>query len=119
MPAVPPSRPAPAAQLPAAAPTRRAHRSPRPLRSLKEKNAELSIAKEAEDKVRAVMDEVRSREDAKKPDLPKLFKERDELRSSINEHRSAIRKIQNEFNAEKKEFYEYLKVRRREGGVGR
>lgn len=78
--------------------------------SLKAKNAELAIAKEAEDKVRAVMDEVRSREDAKKPDLPKLFKERDELRSSINEHRSAIRKIQNEFNAEKKEFYEYLKV---------
>ena len=93
--------------------------SPRPLRSLKAKNAELAIAKEAEDKVRAVMDEVRSREDAKKPDLPKLFKERDELRASINEHRSAIRKVQNEFNAEKKEFYEYLKVRRREGGVGR
>ena len=108
---MPPSRPAPAAKLPAAAPTRRAHRSPRPLRSLKAKNAELAIAKEAEDKVRAVMEEVRSREEAKKPDLPKLFKERDELRASINEHRSAIRKIQNEFNAEKKEYYEYLKVR--------
>ena len=55
--------------------------------------------------MRAVMEEVRSREEAKKPDLPKLFKERDELRASINEHRSAIRKIQNEFNAEKKEYY--------------
>merc|ERR1712194_475842 len=67
--------------------------------SLKAKNAELTIAKEAEDKVRVVMDEVRGREDAKKPDLPKLFKERDELRKSINEHRDAIRKIQNESNA--------------------
>ena len=83
----------------------------RPLRSLKAKNAELTIAKEAEDKVRVVMDEVRGREDAKKPDLPKLFKERDELRKSINEHRDAIRKIQNEFNAERKEYFEFQKVR--------
>merc|ERR1740139_1880259 len=56
------------------------------------------------------MDEVRGREDAKKPDLPKLVKERDELRRSINEHRDAIRKIQNEFNAERKEYFEYQKV---------
>ena len=87
------------------------HTAPhRPRRSLKAKNAELTIAKEAEDKVRVVMDEVRGREDAKKPDLPKLFKERDELRRSINEHRDAIRKIQNEFNAERKEYFEYQKV---------
>ena len=88
-----------------------AHPLHRPLRSLKAKNAELTIAKEAEDKVRVVMDEVRGREDAKKPDLPKLFKERDELRKSINEHRDAIRKIQNEFNAERKEYFEFQKVR--------
>ena len=62
--------------------------------------------------MRVAMDELRSREDAKKPDLPKLFKERDELRKAVNEHRDAIRKIQSEFNEERKEYYAYQKARR-------
>ena len=109
----PRTRPAPRASRRPAATGSLSHACPACCapRSLKAKNAELTIAREAEEKVRVVMDEVRGREDAKKPDLPRLFKEKDELRKSVNEHRNAIRKIQNEFNDERKKFYEFQKVR--------
>ena len=81
-------------------------------RSLKAKSAELTTAKEAEEKLRTHLDEVRQREEAKKPDMPKLFKERDELRKQVNEHRDAIRKIQAEFNDERKEFFAYQRALR-------
>ena len=78
--------------------------------SLKAKSSELTAAKEHEDKFKVTLDEVRAKEDAKKPDMPKLFKERDELRKQVTEHRDAIRKIQAEFNEERKAWFAFQKV---------
>jgi len=77
--------------------------------SLKAKSSELTAAKEHEDKFKVTLDEVRAKEDAKKPDMPKLFKERDELRKQVTEHRDAIRKIQAEFNEERKAWFAFQK----------
>jgi len=77
--------------------------------SLKAKSNELTAAKEAEEKVKGTFDELRAKEDAKRPDMPKLFKERDELRKQMTEHRDALRKIQAEFNDERKAWFAFQK----------
>ena len=47
---------------------------------LKAKNTELNTSKEEEEKWRIQMDEAKAKEDAKRSDLPALYKERDQVR---------------------------------------
>ena len=76
---------------------------------LKAKNADLTVVKEEEEKLREALDKVKSKDDAKKADVPALFKERDQLRKDITEHRDTIRKLRDDFNEQRKEWQTYLR----------
>ena len=57
--------------------------------------------------------QARAREDAKKSDLPALYKERDQCRKEMNEIRDEVRRIRDEFNEQRKEWFAFQKQARR------
>jgi len=77
---------------------------------LKAKNAELAALKEVEDKHREEMDGARAKEEAKRSDIPGLYKERDSIRQKISEHKQEIRRLRDEFNEQRSEYMTYQKA---------
>ena len=77
---------------------------------LKAKAAELEVVKEQEDKYKAELDAAKAKEEAKKTDIPGLFKERDAIRKEMSDHRDAIKKLRDDFNEKRKEWEKYQKI---------
>ena len=76
---------------------------------LKAKNAELGGVKEEEEKCKEALEGVKSKDEAKRSDIPALFKERDGLRKEIIDHRDTIRKLRDEFNDRRREWQTFLR----------
>merc|ERR1719473_2198484 len=55
------------------------------------------------------LDAVKAKDDAKKSDIPALYKERDAIRKEIVDHRDVIRKLRDDFNERRKEWQLYQK----------
>jgi len=79
---------------------------------LKAKNADLTLVKEEEEKCRECLEAAKAKDDAKRADVPSLFKERDTIRKEIIEHRDHIRKLRDEFNEKRKEWQNYVRVQK-------
>ena len=65
-----------------------------------------------EEKWRGELETVKAKEDAKRSDIPALFKERDELRKKVNEHHDAKRKLHDKFNEEMREWKTYIRAQK-------
>jgi uncharacterized coiled-coil DUF342 family protein len=66
---------------------------------LKAKNAELNERKTEEEGLKQGMEAARAKDDAKRSDLPALYKERETIRKEVKEVRDAIGKVRDVFNA--------------------
>jgi len=77
---------------------------------LKSKAAELEVVKEEEDKWKQQLDAAKAKEDAKRSDIPSLFKERDAIRKEMSEHRDGIKKLRDDFNEKRREWQNYTKA---------
>ena len=60
---------------------------------LKSKNADLTLVKEEEEVCKGRLEETKFKDEAKRADVPALYKERDAIRKEILEHRDTIRKL--------------------------
>lgn len=76
---------------------------------LKAKNADLSVVKEEEEKCREKLEAAKAKDDSKRADIPGLFKERDQIRKDIMEHRETVRKLRDDFNEKRKEWQVYVR----------
>lgn len=76
---------------------------------LKAKNGDLAVAKEQEERLRESLEQVKAKEDAKRSDIPSLYKERDSIRKEIVAHRDVIRALRDDFNERRKEWQLYQK----------
>jgi len=76
---------------------------------LKAKNADLTATKEEEERCKETLEAAKAKEDAKRADIPSMYKERDGIRKEIADHRDAIRKLRDEFNEKRKEWQLYQK----------
>jgi len=77
---------------------------------LKAKAAELEVVKEEEEKWRHQFDSAKAKEDAKRSDIPSLFKERDAIRKEVSDHRDSIKKLRDDFNEKRREWQNYQKA---------
>eukprot|EP00308_Calcidiscus_leptoporus_P008567 CAMPEP_0119403894 /NCGR_PEP_ID=MMETSP1334-20130426/143616_1 /TAXON_ID=127549 /ORGANISM="Calcidiscus leptoporus, Strain RCC1130" /LENGTH=844 /DNA_ID=CAMNT_0007427845 /DNA_START=23 /DNA_END=2557 /DNA_ORIENTATION=+ len=66
--------------------------------------------KKEEELCKDAVDEAKARDDAKRSDLPALFKERDQIRKDIAEIREEQSKIREEYNKQKRDFSNYLRA---------
>ena len=76
---------------------------------LRAKNADLAVTRSEEDRMRDSLEQVKAKEDAKKSDIPSLYKERDAIRKEIVDHRDVIRALRDDFNERRKEWQLYQK----------
>ena len=76
---------------------------------LKAKNSDLSVVKEEEEKCKDALDAAKTKDEAKRADIPTLFKERDSIRKEIAEHRDTMRKLRDDFNEKRKEWQTYVR----------
>ena len=76
---------------------------------LKAKNADLAVVKEEEEKCKERMDKAKEKDDAKRSDIPSLYKERDDIKKEVNKHRDVVRKLRDDYNEKRKEWQSYTK----------
>jgi len=76
---------------------------------LRAKNDDLKVVRDEEEKYRESLEAAKAVDEAKRADVPGLFKERDTIRKEIIEFRDHTRKLRDDFNEKRKEWQTYMR----------
>lgn len=79
---------------------------------LKAKNADLTIVREDEDRCKGGLDAIKAKDEAKRADIPALWKERETIRKDVIDLRETIRKLRDDFNDRRKEWQNFVRIQR-------